>query len=130
MDLFRSRNRWHLGALLVAVASSTPSAQQDEWAQFRGNDRLTGVVAANAAPVPATPKVLWTWDAGDAIESSAAIAGDLVFGGAATGELVALNLSDGKKRWTYKITKPIGESSPAVANRLVSIGDLAASCTR
>jgi hypothetical protein len=68
MDLFRSRSRWHPGALLVAVASSTPSAQQDEWAQFRGNKRLTGVVAANAAPVPATPKVLWTWDAGDAID--------------------------------------------------------------
>ena len=84
----------------------------------------TCVVAANAAPVPATRKVLWTWDAGDAIESSAAIAGDLVFVGAATGELVALNLSDGKKRWTYKTTKPIGESSPAVANGLVFIGDL------
>jgi len=45
--------------------------------------------------------VLWTCDAGDAIESSAAIAGDLVFVGAAAGELVALNFSDGKKRWTY-----------------------------
>jgi hypothetical protein len=41
---------------------------------------------------------LWTCDAGDAIESSAAIAGDLVFVGAAAGELVALNFSDGKKR--------------------------------
>jgi hypothetical protein len=60
-------------------------------------------------------------DAGDAIESSAAIAGDLVFIVAATGELVALNLSDGKKRGTYKTTKPIGESSPAVANGLVFI---------
>ena len=68
--------------------------------------------------------MLWTWDAGDAIESSAAISGDLVFIGAATGELVALNLSDGKKRWTYKTTKPIGESSPAVAGGLVFIGDL------
>ncbi len=49
----------------------------------------------------ATPRVLWTCDAGDAIESSAAIAGDLVFVGAAAGELVALNFSDGNKRWTY-----------------------------
>src|SRR5687768_1004276 len=85
-------------ALLVGMTVGVPSAQQgagggaqaaaDEWAQFRGNRRLTGVAPAGAAAVPATPKVLWTWDAGDAIESSAAISGDLVFIGAATGELV------------------------------------------
>ncbi len=124
MTAVRCRRPRTQGIAGASSAQQAGGAAQDEWAQFRGNRRLTGVAPANAAAVPATPKVLWTWDAGDAIESSAAISGDLVFIGAATGELVALNLSDGKKRWTYKTTKPIGESSPAVAGGLVFIGDL------
>ncbi len=42
----------------------------DDWPQFRGNPQLTGVAAA---ALPATLKLLWTYEAGDVIESSAAI---------------------------------------------------------
>ena len=44
--------------------------------------------------------------------------------GTAAGELVALGLSDGKLRWRYKAGESIGESSPAVIEGRVFIGDL------
>ena len=66
---------------------------------------------------------MWTFDAGDAIESSAAIADGTVYVGSAAGELVALDLQTGAVRWKYR-TAEIGESSPAIANGVVYIGDL------
>ena len=42
----------------------------------------------------------------------------------ATGEVLALDLQTGKLRWKYKAGEGIGESSPAVANGVVYIGDL------
>ena len=64
--------------LLTAAVLSAAGAAADDWPQFRGNPQLTGVAAG---PVPATLKLLWTYDAGEAIESSAAIAGGTVYVG-------------------------------------------------
>jgi outer membrane protein assembly factor BamB len=100
------------------LAQDTPT---DNWSQFRGNQRLTGV--SNSA-VPANLKLLWTFEAGDSIESSAAIVGGTVFVGSQKGELVALSLENGTVYWRYKIDDPIGESSPAYSNGVVYIGDL------
>lgn len=101
-----------------ALAQDTPG---DNWSQFRGNPQLTGVSQAN---VPSSLKQLWTWDAGDSIESSAAIVGNTVFVGTQKGELVSLNLQNGAEYWRYKIDAPIGESSPAFSNGVVYVGDL------
>ena len=111
-----------LMVLIVALAclAEGPVAQQSSWPQFRGNPQLTGVTSS---PVPSALKVIWTFDAGDAIESSAAIADGAVFIGSAAGELVALDLQSGAVRWRYRTTE-IGESSPAVADGVVYIGDL------
>src|SRR5262245_21594630 len=107
---------------LCLLPFAFPAAQQpDSWAQFRGNPSLTGV--STSAP-PATLKVIWSIEAGDAIESSAAIADGKVFVGVASGFLLALNLSDGKELWRYKVEEGIGESSPAANGGLVYIGDL------
>jgi len=108
---------------LAAQAPPAGGAPADRWTQFRGSPTLSGT---SAATLPATPKLLWTYDAGDAIESSAAIADGVVYVGSRTGELHAVNLSDGKVKWKYKASEDgIGESSPAVAAGLVYIGDLA-----
>ena len=48
----------------------------DAWPQFRGNPQLTGVAAST---LPATLKLLWTYEAGDSIESSAAIVDGAVY---------------------------------------------------
>lgn len=92
-----------------------------DWPQFRGDPQLTGVAAANPAKAP---RLLWTYEAGDAIESSAAIVGGVVYSGVGNGELVAIDLQSGKLKWKYKGGELIGESSPAVQNGVVYIGDL------
>ena len=107
---------------VIAVGSALPYslAQQSSWPQFRANPPLTGVASSTLAPAL---KVMWTFDAKEAIESSAAIADGAVYVGSAAGELIALDFQTGAVRWRYK-TGEIGESSPAVSNGVVFIGDL------
>ena len=111
----------------VAIASAAASirAQQppppDAWPQFRGNPQLTGVATSS---LPATLKLLWTYEAGDSIESSAAIVDGTVYVGSEASDLVALDLDTGKLRWKYHVTDGIGESSPAVHEGIVYVGDL------
>ncbi|HEV7683198.1 MAG TPA: PQQ-binding-like beta-propeller repeat protein [Pyrinomonadaceae bacterium] len=106
------------GHVVAVRAQDTPA---DNWSQFRGNQRLTGV---SESAVPNELKLLWTYDAGESIESSAAIIGDTVFVGTQKGELLSLNLTNGAVFWKYQIDSPIGESSPAYSNGVVYIGDL------
>src|SRR6185369_4533011 len=51
----------------AVLSAQTPTTN---WAQFRGNPHLTGVTTAEP---PATLTLKWTFDAGDSIESSAAV---------------------------------------------------------
>src|SRR5215208_6496684 len=105
--------------LTVSVlAQDTPA---DNWSQFRGNQSLTGVSQSN---VPDSLKPLWTYEAGESIESSAAIVGGTVFVGSQKGELVALSLENGSVYWKFPTGSPIGESSPAYGGGAVYIGDL------
>src|SRR5918994_3908787 len=108
------------GRNLSCALPETLLAQQTSWPQFRANPQLTGVASSTLAPAL---KVLWTFDAKEAIESSAAIADGTVYVGTAAGELVALDFQSGAVRWRYR-TGEIGESSAAVANGVVYIGDL------
>ena len=101
-----------------AQGQDTPA---DNWSQFRGNQRNTGV---SQSAVPRTIKHLWTYEAGDSIESSAAIVGGTVFVGSQKGELTALSLENGSVYWKYSTGNPIGESSPAYSGGVVYIGDL------
>src|SRR5687768_12287030 len=79
-----------LASVGVGKAQDTPA---DNWSQFRGNHQLTGV---SLSPVSDSLKQMWTFEAGDSIESSAAIVGGTVFVGSQKGELVALNLDNGQ----------------------------------
>src|ERR1700693_6004825 len=109
--------------LTFILAAAAASAQQkDDWPQFRGNYQLTGI---STSAVPKTLKLLWTYDAGEPVESSAAIADGVVYVGSGAGYLSAVDLATGKLRWKYKVpAEGIGESSPAVANGTVYVGDL------
>lgn len=107
--------------VLILVSSSNSQLPPETWSQFRGSAQLIGVSVSN---VPKDLKVLWTYEAGESIESSAAIVNGVVYVGSQSGELAALNLSNGSVRWKYKATGPIGESSPCVAGGAVFIGDL------
>src|SRR5579863_8420089 len=109
-----------VGILLAGVLFRA-GAMADDWAQFRGNPSLTGVAAA---AVPKNLKLLWTFDAGDSIESSAAIVDGVVYVGSQSSDLIAVNLADGKLLWKYKVKDGIGESSPSVHAGVVVVGDL------
>src|SRR5437762_1872708 len=87
--------------VLLLFGSFLPSLlpAADEWPQFRGNPQLTGVAAG---AVPADLKLLWTYEAGDAIESSAAISGGAVYVGVQSADLLAIDLQTGKLRWKYR----------------------------
>src|SRR5690606_35265081 len=116
---------WLLAAgvwLLAPGISAT--AQSPSWPQFRNTASLSGVSSERLDP---PLKVLWTYQAGESVESSAAIVNDVAYVGAMDGKLHAIGLGDGKARWTYDAAPDIsiGESSPAVANGIVYIGDLA-----
>ncbi|HEV2904392.1 MAG TPA: PQQ-binding-like beta-propeller repeat protein [Pyrinomonadaceae bacterium] len=106
-------------SLLTGFAQDTPA---DNWSQFRGNYSLTGV---SQSTLSNNLKLLWTYEAGDSIESSAAIVGRTVFVGSQKGELVSLNLDNGSVYWKFPTGAPIGESSPAYSAGVVYIGNLA-----
>ncbi|MGH9203216.1 MAG: PQQ-binding-like beta-propeller repeat protein, partial [Vicinamibacterales bacterium] len=104
----------------TVAAAQSPSASSD-WPQFRGNSRLTG--AATVAPPPSL-KLLWTYESGDMIDSSPAVAGGVVYAGLGNGELVAVDFASGKLKWKYSTGNLGSESSPAVALGAVYFGDL------
>ena len=90
--------------LLIFVVAGLVGAA-DEWPQFRGNPQLTGVATGS---VPANLKLLWSFDAGESIESSAAISGGTVYVGSQSKELLAIDLETGKLRWKYRAAMPSG----------------------
>jgi len=110
-----------ISILVTCSLGSQVQFPPDTWAQFRGTPQSMGV---SVSGVPRDLRVVWTYEAGESIESSAAISNGVVYVGSQSGELAALNLSNGSVRWKYKATGPIGESSPCVANGVVYIGDL------
>ena len=105
----------------LAVSVMAQDTPADNWSQFRGNHSLTGV---SQSSVSWSLKQLWTYEAGESIESSAAIVGGTVFVGSQKGELVALSLENGSVYWKFATGSPIGESSPAYDGGVVYIGDL------
>jgi eukaryotic-like serine/threonine-protein kinase len=111
-------------ASAVVAQGHAPGAQSppSEWRSFRGGYQQTG---NSASPAPSALKVLWSYDAGETVESTPAIADGVVYIGGGDGELIALDLASGAVRWRYKTAENlIGESSPAVANGTVYVGDL------
>src|SRR5579859_2865219 len=116
-----ARRKPLLAVLIFACLRAAPDPAKEAWPQFRGNPQLTGVAASS---LPSTLRLLWTYDAGDSIESSAAIADGVVYVGSQSADLLALDLDTGKLRWKYHVEEGIEESSPAVDHGLVFVGDL------
>ena len=91
----------------------------DDWPGFRGNPQLTGVAAG---AVPEKLELLWTFEAGDGIESTAALARGRAYLTSLDGYLYALDLEEGNVRWKYRAGAEI-KSSPALADSTVFFGD-------
>ena len=119
---------------LLVLAPGTGAAAQDggDWSQFRRDPALTGIAAA---PLGDELELKWSVPLGFSVESSPAIAGNFVYATSLPGVLVKLNLEDGEAAWTYRPGAAeaeagefeddrFGESSPAVADGAVFVGDL------
>ncbi len=105
---------------LLAV-SAVPEDRVNNWPMFRGAPSLTGI---SSAELPKPLNLLWSFDAEDSIESSAAIADNTVYVASMDASLYAIELSTGKQRWRYSTAGPVQESSPCVQDGVVYVGDL------
>ena len=94
---------------LGTAAAQTTNAPPNEWAQFRGTPGLSGT---SDASVPETLELLWTFEAGESIDSSAAIVDGVVYVGTYSGELVAVDLETGTERWRYLASEDMGTTFP------------------
>ncbi len=90
-----------------------------DWATFRGNPQLTGVTNTELSE---NPQLLWTFQAGDMIESTATVVDGTVYVGALDGFLYAIDAQTGEKRWMYQATGAI-KASPSIHNGVIYLGD-------
>ena len=116
------------GAAVIAVLPLAFSAclraapAADAWPQFRGNPQLTGVAAGRPAR-----------HAQAALDLRSRRVHRILrrhrrrrrLRRVAIGDLLAVDLDTGKLRWKYHAQDGIGESSPAVHDGVVFVGDLA-----
>ena len=125
------RNRTYLKKAKATAQRSVPAtflifllflvshASFGNWASFRGNPQLTGLADSE---LPENLQLLWTFQAGDMIESTAAVVDGIVYVGALDGTLYAIDAQTGKKKWTYQVEGAI-KASPSIHNGVVYFGD-------
>lgn len=101
--------------LLIFIGQATFA----DWATFRGNPQLTGITDVELSE---NPQLLWTFQAGDMIESTAAVVDGTVYLGALDGILYAIDAQTGEKKWTYQASGTI-KASPSVHNGVIYFGD-------
>ena len=91
-------------------SSSDKDRDAESWTIFRGNNRLTGRVSYELKP---PLKMQWEYQADSSIKSSPVVSNNKVFFGTGSGELIALDSSNGKKLWSFRSTSSI-ESPPLI----------------
>ena len=105
--------------LILCLLLSLIHTTLGDWVSFRGNPHLTGVADSE---LPDKPELLWTFQAGDMIESTAAVVDGRVYVGALDGILYAVDAETGENSWTYQTNSSI-KASPAIRDGVVYFGD-------
>jgi len=90
----------------------------DWWPMFHHDLSHTGYSTSTG---PGTNNVLWTYDTGDILYSSPAVANGNVYVGSSNCKVFCLNADTGAKIWEYTTAGSVF-SSPAVANGNVYVG--------
>lgn len=109
-----------LPVLVAFFALSSPLYAED-WPMFRANTLRSGNAGAVAPQFSPIGNTLWSMYFDGGIQSSPAIANNIVFFGTNDGVVHALNMGNGESVWTY----PTGNwvvSSPAVWDNKVFVG--------
>ena len=103
----------------IEIKPRRPSEALSDWPMFRGNPERTGVTQAQLS-LPLD--LQWSYEAGEAIESSAAISKNLALFGAQDGIFHAVDLKTGQGKWKFQARTGIS-SSPCVSEGVVYFGD-------
>jgi outer membrane protein assembly factor BamB len=121
--------RWLVFTLLLVLAAhlwaddkkdtSSGVKKDRNWPIFRGNQLQNGV--ANTS-LPEKLVVRWKFKTKDSVEGSSAVANGTAYVGSMDGNLYALDLANGKAKWTYK-AGPI-KGGPSVHGDKVFVGDV------
>lgn len=106
---------------LALILSLTAGPNQQDWPLFRGDMLQSGYIAQ--ATFPDKPEQLWKITVPEGVDSTAAIIGEVVYLGTIDGNLLALNLKDGKQLWKYATKAVQLKASAAVKDGIVVIGD-------
>ena len=104
---------------MLLLAGTCFAASATEWPSFRGAPAMNGMAASTLSP---PLRLLWTYETGSSVESSAAISGDSVYVGTKTNALLAIRLATGKLRWKFLAEDAIS-ASPLVMDGRVFVGD-------
>lgn len=104
-------------ALCVGNGATVPAKNKD-WPQHRGGQDLRGLASGKLGD---KLKLLWTFETGEFVKSSAVVADGRVFIGSDTGKLHAIDLKTGKEAWHYKTELAI-EAAPLVVGEAVYVG--------
>ncbi len=115
----------HAGSKAVADAAARPTDSSvkpgPDWPLFRGDHLASGVARGT---LPEKLGVVWTFSVEDGgFESTASIVGDMVYIGSTDGNLYALDLDDGERKWAFH-TELGFSASAAVRDGSVYIGDV------
>src|SRR5438876_3336154 len=109
-----------LVAVHPAGASDTQTAGKAasigaNWPMFRGNPALTGVASGS---LPDKLSLLWSFQTGGPVKSSASIVDGRVFIGSGDSNVYGLDLTSGKKIWAAKTGGPVDSSPPGLDGKV------------
>ncbi len=85
---------------------------------FRGDLHRTGVFESSA---PENNSLLWSYDSGDAIESSPVVVGNRIYFGSENGNVYCLDASSGDEIWNFTTNNEV-DSTPTVIDGVVYVG--------
>ena len=111
------RNYTDVLSPLSSTLNSNSSA--GDWAMFRHDTLNTGATGNNNVLPGGSLK--WSFAAGDAIHSSAAVVNGTVYFGSRNGKVYALDAETGQERWEFQTGSRV-DSSPAVVGGIVYVG--------
>jgi outer membrane protein assembly factor BamB len=99
-----------------SAAGHLPSVDAPtSWAQFRLNPR-------NNPVLPGTLRVAWHLKTNGGFSSSPTLAGTTLYVGNNAGQVLAVNVENGKPLWTYRVTNPV-MSAPIIDGNLIFVAE-------
>ncbi len=112
------RTKWFVLLTILILLGNLTSMDYTEANTFRGNLHRSGVYDST---VPENNSLLWSFETGDPIESSVAVADNRVYFGSENGKVYCLDAFTGDDIWNFSTNNEV-DSTPAVVDGVVYVG--------